>query len=101
MTRRNGSLTSAQLMFLNLVRGHPGELPPPVDSMDRRWSTPERAAVAERMRYSAIGSPGTVRRRLEEIREDTKADEIILTAQIYDHTARLRSFEIGARIFEK
>jgi luciferase family oxidoreductase group 1 len=93
--------TSAQLMFLNLVRGHPGELPPPVDSMDREWSTPERAAVAERMRYSAIGSAATVRRRLEEIRAETKADEIILTAQIYDHAARLHSFEIGARVFDE
>ena len=93
--------TSAQLMFLNLVRGRPGELPPPVDSMDHEWSTAERAAVAERMLYSAIGSAATVLRRLKEIRSETNADEIILTAQIFDHAARLRSFEIGADVFRQ
>jgi luciferase family oxidoreductase group 1 len=91
--------TSAQLMFLNLVRGHPGELPPPVESMEGRWSPAERAAVEERMRYAAIGSPETVRRRLEEFRDETGADEFIATAQIFDHAARLHSFEIGAEIF--
>jgi alkanesulfonate monooxygenase SsuD/methylene tetrahydromethanopterin reductase-like flavin-dependent oxidoreductase (luciferase family) len=91
--------TSAQLMFLNLIRGHPGELPPPVESMEGRWSPAERAAVEERMRYAAIGSPETVRRRLEEFRDETGADEFIATAQIFDHAARLHSFEIGAEIF--
>ncbi len=88
--------TSAQLMFLNLVRGRPGELPPPVDAMP--WSAPERAAVAERMRYSAIGSPATLRAKFQEFLAETSADEIIVTAQIYDHAARLRSFELGAQI---
>ncbi len=91
--------TSAQLQFLNLVRGRPGKLPPPVDSMENRWSPAERAAVEERTRYSAVGSPETVRRRLEELIDETAADEVIATAQIFDHGARLRSFEIGASAF--
>lgn len=90
--------TSAQLMFLNLGRGRPGELPPPVESMDAHWRAEERAAVAERMHYAVIGSPETVRRRLQEILEETQADEFIATGQIYDHAARVRSFEIGARV---
>ncbi len=57
--------TSAQLMFLNLLHGDPGELPAPVESMDDQWSPAERAAVGERMRYAAVGSPETVRRRLD------------------------------------
>ncbi|MBA2623958.1 MAG: LLM class flavin-dependent oxidoreductase [Chthoniobacterales bacterium] len=93
--------TSAQLMFLNLVRGHPSELPAPVESMQARWSPAERAAVEERMRYSAIGSPSTVQRRLEQFLTETSADEIILTGQIHDHPARLHSFEIGARVFRE
>ena len=91
--------TSAQLMFLNLVRGHPGELPPPVESMEDHWNAAERAAVAERMHYAIIGSPETVRRRLQELLDETRANEFMATGQIYDHAARVRSFEIGARAF--
>ena len=91
--------TSAQLMFLNLVRGRPGELPAPVESLDGSWSAAERAAVAERMHYAIVGSPETVRRRLEQILEETQADEFIATGQIFDHAARVRSFEIGAEAF--
>ena len=56
-------------------------------------------AVLERTRFSAIGSPGTVRRRLEAPLDETEANEIISTAQIYDH-ARLRSFEIAAEALQ-
>ncbi|MDQ6911591.1 MAG: LLM class flavin-dependent oxidoreductase [Verrucomicrobiota bacterium] len=94
-------VTSAQLMFLNLVRGRPSELPPPLNSMEGYWSPAERAAVEERMRYALIGSSTTVRARLTEILEETKADEVIATAQIFDHDARLRSFEIGADVFRE
>ncbi|HSV61947.1 MAG TPA: LLM class flavin-dependent oxidoreductase [Chthoniobacterales bacterium] len=91
--------TSAQLQFLTMVRGRPGKLPPPVDSIDDRCSSAERAAIDQRTRYAAVGSPETVRRRLEEFIAQTQADEIIATGQIYDHAARLRSFEIAAEVF--
>jgi luciferase family oxidoreductase group 1 len=93
--------TSAQMQFLNLIRGHPSELPPPVDTMEGRWTRAEQLAVAQRTRCSAVGSPETVRRRIDELLEETKADEIIATAQIYDHAARRRSFEIAANIFQE
>ena len=93
--------TSAQLMFLNLVRGRPGELPPPVETMEDQWSGAERAAVEERMRFAAVGSAETVRRRLQELTAETAADEIIATAQIFDHPARRRSFEIGASVLQE
>ena len=82
--------TSAQLQFLNLIRGRPSELPPPVDTMEGRWNRAEQLAVAQRTRCSAVGSPETVRRRIDELIEETRAEEIIATAQIYDHAARLR-----------
>ncbi|MBA3963940.1 MAG: LLM class flavin-dependent oxidoreductase [Chthoniobacterales bacterium] len=88
--------TSSQLQFLNLIRGHPSALPPPIEDMDGHWSRAEQAAVAERTRCSAVGSAETVRRRLGELLEETQADEIIATAQIYDHAARLHSFAIAA-----
>ena len=58
-------LTSAQLQFLRMIRGQPGKLPPPVDSMEGRWSAMEEAAVHERTRCAAVGSPETVRRRVQ------------------------------------
>ena len=91
--------TSAQMQFLNLVRGRPGELPPPVESLDGQWSHAEQAAVEERTRCSAVGAAGTVRHRLKELIEETGADEVIATAQIFDHAARLHSFEIAANAF--
>jgi luciferase family oxidoreductase group 1 len=92
-------LTSAQLQFLSMIRGRPGRLPPPVDSIDDYCTPAERAAIDERTRCSAVGSPETVRRRLKELLDLTHADEIIATGQIYDHAARLRSFEIGMEQF--
>ncbi len=90
--------TSAQLQTLNLIRGNPGKLPPPNEKIDDLWSPGERDAIAHRTRYAAVGSPNTIRRKFEEIIAETNADEIILTAQIFDHAARLRSFEIGADV---
>jgi luciferase family oxidoreductase group 1 len=90
--------TTLQQAFVNLVRGHPGPLKPPVESMDNRW-TPAEAAHVERMtRVSVVGSPETVRRGLEAIVEATGADELMLASHIFDHPARLRSFEIMADV---
>jgi luciferase family oxidoreductase group 1 len=91
--------TSAQLQFLSLIRGRPGKLPPPVDSIDALCNPVERAAIDERTRCAAVGSPETVQRRFRELLALTNADEIIATGQIYDHAARLRSFEIAAEVF--
>jgi luciferase family oxidoreductase group 1 len=93
--------SSAQLMFLNLIRGRPGKLSPPVDRIEDYCSAAEKAAIDQRTRCSAVGSPATVRRRLKDLLEETRADEMIATAQIYDHSARLRSFEITAEVFRE
>ena len=90
--------TSSQLQFLSMMRGRPGKLPPPVESMDGRWSVAERAAVRQRTRCSAVGARENVRQRIEELLAETGADEIIATAQIYDHRSRVRSFEIAADV---
>lgn len=90
--------SSAQLQTLNLIRNQPSKLPPPIDTIEKLWSPDERIAINHRSRYAVVGSPETVERRLGEILTETAADEIILTAQIYDHTARLRSFQIAAEI---
>ncbi len=89
--------TSQQQAVLNMVRGRPGQLQPPVDTMEGLWNPLEQAHVEQRTRVSAVGSVDTVRDRLTKILEATKADELILTAHIYDHAARLRSIELTSR----
>lgn len=89
--------TSQEQQFLNVIRGRSGKLKPPVDNMDQLWSEQEKAVVRGNMlKCSAIGSPDTVRSKLSAILEETGADELIATAQVYDHKARLRSFELLA-----
>ncbi|HEX4476212.1 MAG TPA: LLM class flavin-dependent oxidoreductase [Polyangiaceae bacterium] len=90
--------TSLQQAFVQLRRGAPGPLRPPIDSMDGMWSDMERAGLEHALAFAAVGSRETVRRRLQALIEHTRADEFILTSQIYDHAARLRSLEIVAEI---
>ena len=94
-------ITSLQRQFVSLRRGTPGPLPPPVDNMDSYWSPMERAGVEEALAYSVIGAPDTVQRGLEAFIAETGADELMLTAQIYDHAARLRSFKIAAEVRDR
>jgi luciferase family oxidoreductase group 1 len=86
--------TTLQQAFLGLLRGTRTEIPPPVDHVD--WTPPEQAHVTRMTRYSAVGSPQTVRQELDEVLAATRADELIVTAQVFDHAARLRSFELTA-----
>ena len=93
--------TSLQQQFISLRRGTPGPLPPPVDNMDDHWSPMERAGVEQSLAYSVIGPLDTVERGLQALIAETRADELMLTAQIYDHAARLRSFEIAAEVRDR
>lgn len=92
--------TSLQQVFLNLVRGSPKQLQPPVDDISRLWTPTEAVHVDRMTRCSAVGGPDTFRRQIEVLLNDTGADEIIATAHIYDQQARLRSFEIAADVFK-
>jgi luciferase family oxidoreductase group 1 len=90
--------TSLQQAFVALVRGRLGLLQPPVESMDGRWTPAEQAHVDRMTRISVVGSPATLRRGLEILIDATEADELMLTGQIFDHAARLRSFEIVSQV---
>ncbi len=89
--------TSLQQSFVLLRRGTPGPLPPPVDSMDGRWNAVEKAGVDQAFREAIVGSPETVRKGMGAFVEHTGVDELMVTAAIFDHGARLRSFEIAAQ----
>jgi luciferase family oxidoreductase group 1 len=91
--------TSAQQQFTNMVRNRRGKLQPPLDDIESYWTPPEKAYVAGMLKYSFVGSPSTVRRELEEFVERTGLDELMVVSAIYDHTARLRSYELLAEIW--
>jgi len=90
--------TSLQQAFINLRRGRPGRLPAPVEGFETRVAPAEREMLDQALSCSAIGSAETVRRGLEAFIARTAADELIVTSQIYDHAARLRSYEIAAAV---
>jgi alkanesulfonate monooxygenase SsuD/methylene tetrahydromethanopterin reductase-like flavin-dependent oxidoreductase (luciferase family) len=85
--------TSLQQSFTNLRRGTPGQVPPPIDDIDAFWSPAEKASASLTLLCSVVGSPETVERGLVNFIKLTQPDEIIAAAHIYDHSARLRSFE--------
>jgi len=86
--------TSALQRALKLIRRQPLFTPPPVESMDGLWTDAERFLVTSRLRVAAIGGPETVRRKLSFLVEETGADELIFTSDLYEHRDRLRSFEL-------
>ncbi len=85
--------------FLRLIRGTPGQMLPPVDSMDGLWTAQEKTLVDARLGGSIIGSAATVRENLAKMLSETRADELMINAMIYDHAARLRSYEIVADVW--
>ena len=90
-------LTSLEQAFVNLRSGNPTRLPPPLPGFAERLTEPQAALLHGILACAAVGSPDTVRGRLERLIARTQADELILTSQIYDHAARLRSFELAAQ----
>jgi luciferase family oxidoreductase group 1 len=96
--RANYLATSMQQQFLNLIRNKPGQLQPPVESMDALWSPYEKSILDKQLGSSIIGGPSTVKEKLQKFLDETEADEMIVNAMIYDHKERLRSFEIVAEV---
>jgi luciferase family oxidoreductase group 1 len=90
--------SSLQQAFLNLRRGRPGKLPAPVDDMEARLDPQGRAMLDNALACSVVGGPETVRDGLQRFVASTGADELMVTAQIFDHDARKRSFEILAGV---
>jgi luciferase family oxidoreductase group 1 len=90
--------TSVQQQFVNLRRGRPGPLNPPLESTEGLWTDQERRGVEHALRESIIGSPEKVKSGISAFIEKTSVDELMVTGHIYDHAARLRSFEIVAQV---
>ena len=90
--------SSAQQAFVNLRSGRPGQLPPPVQGYLHNVGPAERALLEQVLSCSAIGAPDTVRKGLADFIARTGADELMITAQIFDPAARIRSYEIAAEV---
>jgi luciferase family oxidoreductase group 1 len=90
--------TSIQQSFTNLFRGTRGQLQPPIDDIETYWSPGERAQAMDMLSCSFVGSPETIGRDLARFVERTGADELMVASAIYEHPARLRSYELLAAI---
>jgi len=93
--------TSHQQAFVQLRRGTPGQIPPPIDDIEAYWSPAEKFMASQSLKWSVVGGPETVERGLREFIEITQADELMIAALIYDQGARLRSYEILGEVRER
>lgn len=92
--------TSMQQQFINLRRGRPGPLPAPVQDIEALWSAGEQYGVEQALRMSVVGDRDQVRAGLQKVIIETGIDELMINGQIFDHQARLRSFELAMDVRE-
>jgi luciferase family oxidoreductase group 1 len=91
--------TSQQQSFVALRTGSPGPLPPPLEDLAAQLQPADRLFVDHSLAHAIVGGPETVKAGLAAFLQRTRADEVIVTSQVYDHAARLRSFELAAQAF--
>lgn len=90
--------TSLKQFFMGVITGKLRLLQPPVDDMSKVWTDYEEEAVSQMLGCSFIGSKETVKEDMLSFLEQTQVDEVMVTSHIYDHEARLRSYEIFAEL---
>ncbi len=95
------SFTSVQQQFTNLVRNTRGQLPPPIDDIDSYWSPVERLQAERMLTYAFVGTQDAIKEKMDSFVARTGVNEVMVTAHIYDHQARLRSYEILAEAVMK
>jgi len=89
--------TTLQQSFVNLRRGRPGLIPPPIDDIESFWTPLEKSGVEQALACSVVGDASAVRDGVAAFIERHKPDELLITANVFDHAARVRSFEIAAQ----
>ncbi len=92
--------TTQQQSFVNLRRGRPGRIPPPVDDIEAFWEPHEKAGVERALACTVLGDPQQVGEGLAAFAARHRPDEMMLTANIFDHAARLRSFELAMQAWQ-
>ena len=93
--------TSARQSTLWLRQGRPRPLPPPDDGFEQGLSASERMMLDEQGACSAVGAPEAVGEQMARFAARTGVDELMIAAQIFDHEARARSFEIAMEVWSR
>jgi luciferase family oxidoreductase group 1 len=93
--------SSLQQAFVNLRRGRPGKVPPPLDDIESFWIPEEKMGVLHALSCSFVGAADTVERGLREFLARHEPDELMIAGHFYDHRARLRSLEITGSVRER
>ncbi|MCW0460435.1 hypothetical protein NB717_001503 [Xanthomonas sacchari] len=88
--------TTQQQSFVNLRRGRPGLIPPPIDDIEAFWAPHERLGVERALACTVLGDVDAVAQGLSDFVARHRPDELLLTANIHDHAARLRSFQLAS-----
>jgi luciferase family oxidoreductase group 1 len=89
--------TTQQMSFTNMFRGTRGLSQPPIDDIETYWSPAEKAQAMGMLRLSIVGSKATVQAGLQRLFKETGADELMIVSDVYDHRARLHSYELIAQ----
>ena len=93
--------TTQQQAFVRLRRGMPGLVPPPVDDIEAFWAPHEKTMVEQALACAVVGSPDTLAHGIAAFVKHHRPDELMLTANIFDHGARLASFALAAEACRK
>ena len=88
--------TTQQMSFTNIFRGNRGLSQPPIADIESYWSPMEKAQAMRMLARSIVGSPRTVGAGIEALAAETGADELMIVSDVYEHAARLRSFQLIA-----
>jgi luciferase family oxidoreductase group 1 len=88
--------TTQQQAFVNLRRGRPGLIPPPIDDIEAFWTPIEKAGVERALACAVVGDAAEINDGLRAFVTRHRPDELMLTANLHDHASRVRSFEIAA-----
>ena len=93
--------TTQQQSFINLRRGRPGLIPPPIDDIESYWTPPEKLMVERALACAVIGAADTVRDGIAAFIARHQPDELMITANVFEHAARRHSFEIAAAVRDR
>ncbi|GAB2808495.1 LLM class flavin-dependent oxidoreductase [Dyella kyungheensis] len=93
--------TTQQQSFVNLRRGRPGLIPPPIDNIENYWTPTEKFGVQQALACAVVGSADTVKDGIEAFVERHRPDELMITANVFEHEARCRSFAVVAEVRER